>query len=104
MINRLARGAAAALVLALAALPASASELIMVGGIPLDFILFAATLLGVALFHSDSHTRIARMQTNTLQGIGEVGMAHQGAFDIGPGQPQLGEALSQPGLTVGGFG
>ncbi len=33
------------------ALPAWAGESIMVAGIPLDFILFALTLLGVALFH-----------------------------------------------------
>ncbi|WP_263772206.1 citrate transporter [Propionivibrio soli] len=32
--------------------PAWAGELIVVGGIPLDFILFALTLLGVALFHN----------------------------------------------------
>ena len=47
-----ARSAVLALVLALTALPASAGELIMVAGIPLDFILFALTLLGVALFHN----------------------------------------------------
>ena len=29
-------------------------ELIRVAGIPLDFILFAATLLGVALFHAQT--------------------------------------------------
>ena len=33
------------------ALPAWAGESVMVAGIPLDFILFALTLLGVALFH-----------------------------------------------------
>ena len=33
------------------ALPAWAGESVMVAGIPLDFILFAMTLLGVALFH-----------------------------------------------------
>ena len=38
-------------VLSAAALPAHAGELIMVAGIPADFILFALTLLGVALFH-----------------------------------------------------
>ncbi len=41
-----------ALVLSAVALPASAGELVMVAGIPLDFILFALTLLGVALFHN----------------------------------------------------
>jgi Na+/H+ antiporter NhaD/arsenite permease-like protein len=46
------RGCTAALALLLIALPAHAGELVMVAGIPLDFILFAATLLGVALFHN----------------------------------------------------
>ena len=46
------RAALLALVLTSIALPASAGELIMVGGIPLDFILFGLTLLGVALFHN----------------------------------------------------
>ena len=32
--------------------PVWAGESIMVAGIPLDFILFALTLLGVALFHN----------------------------------------------------
>ncbi len=45
------RAGCAALSLLLLALPASAGELIMVAGIPVDFILFALTLLGVALFH-----------------------------------------------------
>jgi len=39
-------------VLSAVALPASAGELVMVAGIPLDFILFALTLIGVALFHN----------------------------------------------------
>ena len=46
------RAALLALVLSVIALPASAGELIMVSGIPLDFILFGLTLLGVALFHN----------------------------------------------------
>ena len=41
-----------ALILTGVALPASAGELILVSGIPLDFILFGLTLLGVALFHN----------------------------------------------------
>ena len=41
-----------ALILTGVALPASASELILVSGIPLDFILFGLTLLGVALLHN----------------------------------------------------
>jgi len=52
MITPVARGCFAALVLSMTALPASAGELVMVAGIPLDFILFALTLLGVALFHN----------------------------------------------------
>lgn len=36
------------------ALPAWAGESIMIAGIPLDFILFALTLLGVALFHNQT--------------------------------------------------
>lgn len=41
-----------ALALSGVACPASAGELVMVAGIPLDFILFSLTLLGVALFHN----------------------------------------------------
>ena len=52
MIRSLLRTSVPALVLSLFALPASAGELIMVAGIPLDFILFSMTLLGVALFHN----------------------------------------------------
>ncbi|MFZ4538768.1 citrate transporter, partial [Propionivibrio sp.] len=43
-----------ALALSGVALPAWAGESIMVAGIPLDFILFACTLLGVALFHNST--------------------------------------------------
>ncbi len=52
MNNAIVRACLTVLVLSGIALPASAGELIMVGGIPLDFILFALTLLGVALFHN----------------------------------------------------
>ena len=38
------------------ALPAWAGESVMVAGIPLDFILFAMTLLGVSLFHDNTLT------------------------------------------------
>ena len=38
------------------AIPAWAGESVMVAGIPLDFILFAMTLLGVALFHDNTLT------------------------------------------------
>ena len=46
------RVATSALALFICSSSASAGELVMVAGIPLDFILFALTLLGVALFHS----------------------------------------------------
>ncbi|WP_294261128.1 hypothetical protein [Propionivibrio sp.] len=52
MSSAFTRSCLTALVLSAVALPASAGELVMVGGIPLDFILFALTLLGVALFHN----------------------------------------------------
>ena len=52
MSSAFTRSCLTALVLSAVALPASAGELLMVGGIPLDFILFALTLLGVALFHN----------------------------------------------------
>ena len=52
MANVFSRTTLFALALAGVALPASAGELVMVSGIPLDFILFALTLLGVALFHN----------------------------------------------------
>jgi len=51
MLRFIVRAGIPALILSGIALPASAGELIMVAGIPLDFILFALTLLGVALFH-----------------------------------------------------
>ena len=52
MSSAFSRSCLTALVLSAVALPASAGELVMVAGIPLDFILFALTLLGVALFHN----------------------------------------------------
>ena len=52
MSSAFTRSCLTALVLSVLALPASAGELVMVAGIPLDFILFALTLLGVALFHN----------------------------------------------------
>jgi len=51
MRNAIVRAGFTALVLAAVSSSASAGELIMIAGIPLDFILFALTLLGVALFH-----------------------------------------------------
>ena len=52
MSSAFTRSCLTALVLSAVALPASAGELVMVAGIPLDFVLFALTLLGVALFHN----------------------------------------------------
>ncbi len=51
MFHGFLRFSGAMLVLCLAASPANATGLVMVAGIPLDFVLFALTLLGVALFH-----------------------------------------------------
>ena len=49
------------------ALPAWAGESIMVAGIPLDFILFALTLLGVALFHDHTlHVGLTGLVTISL--------------------------------------
>jgi Na+/H+ antiporter NhaD/arsenite permease-like protein len=56
-----------ALVLSGVSFPASAGELVMVAGIPLDFILFALTLLGVALFHNHTfYVGLTGMVTITL--------------------------------------
>ena len=67
MTPRFARRGLAALALAMIALPASAGELILVAGIPLDFILFALTLLGVALFHNHTlHVGLTGLLTITL--------------------------------------
>ena len=52
MSSAFTRSCLTAFALSALALPASAGELVMVAGIPLDFILFALTLLGVALFHN----------------------------------------------------
>jgi Na+/H+ antiporter NhaD/arsenite permease-like protein len=52
MSNAFFRACLTALVLSGVALPACAGELVMVAGIPIDFVLFALTLLGVALFHN----------------------------------------------------
>ena len=85
MINPLVRGAAAALVLSLAALPASAGELFMVAGIPLDFVLFAATLLGVALFHNHTlYVGLTGLATITLYKLAFTG------FKAGDGLAGLG--------------
>ena len=74
-----------ALVLSGVALPASAGELIMVAGIPLDFILFALTLLGVALFHNYTlYVGLTGLVTITLYKLIFTG------FKTGDGLPGLG--------------
>ena len=61
------RASLIALALSGFSLPASAGELIMVAGIPLDFVLFALTLLGVALFHNYTlYVGLTGMLTITL--------------------------------------
>jgi Na+/H+ antiporter NhaD/arsenite permease-like protein len=55
------------LLLCLTSIPAWAGESVMVGSIPLDFILFALTLLGVALFHHYTlYVGVGGMLTITL--------------------------------------
>jgi len=67
MFSACTRNCFSALVLSAVALPASAGELVMVGGVPLDFILFALTLLGVALFHNYTlYVGLTGMVTITL--------------------------------------
>lgn len=67
MIRTAVRACLSVLVLAGFASPAYAGELVMVGGIPLDFILFALTLLGVALFHNHTlYVGLTGMVTITL--------------------------------------
>ena len=67
MMRSFFRFGAPALALSLLASPASAGELVMVAGIPLDFILFACTLLGVALFHNHTlYVGLTGMVTITL--------------------------------------
>lgn len=67
MIRSFLRYGAPALLLSMLSLPASAGELIMVAGIPLDFVLFALTLFGVALFHNHTlYVGLTGMITITL--------------------------------------
>ena len=62
-----ARACLSALVLSALGLPAHAGELVMVAGIPVDFVLFALTLLGVALFHGHTlYVGLTGMVTITL--------------------------------------
>jgi Na+/H+ antiporter NhaD/arsenite permease-like protein len=68
------------LVLCLTALPAMASSGPAVAGIPVDFILFALTLLGVALFHNSTlYVALTGMVTIALYKIIFTG------FKTGPG-------------------
>ena len=67
MFRAFPRSALPALLLGLLAFPAQAGELITVAGIPLDFVLFALTLLGVALFHNHTlYVGLSGMVTITL--------------------------------------
>lgn len=54
MLKAVGRACCTALALTIISSPACAGDLAMVAGIPLDFILFALTLLGVALFHNQT--------------------------------------------------
>ena len=67
MIRSFLRYGTPALLLSMMALPVWAGELVMVAGIPLDFVLFALTLLGVALFHNHTlYVGLTGMATITL--------------------------------------
>lgn len=67
MFNYKLRACLAALCLGGAAFPAWAGDPVLVGGIPLDFVLFAMTLLGVALFHNHTlHVGLTGLATITL--------------------------------------
>ena len=66
-----------ALVLLCLSSPVWAGESIMVAGIPLDFILFALTLLGVALFHNYTlYVGLTGMVTITLYKLIFTGFKH----------------------------
>jgi len=68
------RAALPALVLSGIAMPAMAGEPIMVAGIPLDFVLFALTLLGVALFHGHTlYVGLTGMVTITIYKLAFTG-------------------------------
>ena len=84
MTHAVIRAGFTALVLSVISCSASAGELIMVAGIPLDFILFALTLLGVALFHN--HT--LRVGLTGLATIALYKLIFTG-FKTGDGLPGL---------------
>lgn len=84
MANAFARACCMALVLSGVSFPAWAGEPMMVAGIPLDFILFALTLLGVALFHNHTlYVGLTGMVTIALYKLIFTG------FKTGDGLPGL---------------
>src|SRR5262245_60602720 len=85
---RISRSLGAVVVLLALSVPARAADGPAVAGVPVDFILFGATLLGVALFHR--HTlavALTGLATITLYKVGFTG------FKAGPGLPGLGAHL-----------
>ena len=68
------RACCTALFLTMIASPAHASELIMVAGIPVDFILFGLTLLCVALFHNHTlHVGLGGLAAITIYKVAFTG-------------------------------
>ena len=95
----------ALLPLALFALPAFAASGPALAGIPVDFILFALTLLGVALFHNahalrradrDDHHRAVQDHLHRLQDRRRAGRPDR------PHRPRMGDA-GQPVLPADGL-
>ena len=83
-MNLLLRRVAFAAVLSCLPVIAMASELPTVAGIPVDFILFACTLLGVALFHNHTlYVGLGGLATITLYKLVFTG------FKAGDGLPGL---------------
>ena len=81
--------------LALLALPAWAGESPALAGIPLDFILFALTLLGVALFHHHTlYVGLAGLATITLYKLAFTG------FKEGDGLAGLGAHFAHEWVTL----
>ena len=73
---------------------ASAAGSPSVGGIPVDFLLFGLTLLGVALFHRHTlRVALTGVATITLYKLIFTG------FNPGPGVAGLVEHCSRPGFT-----
>src|SRR5258707_5099234 len=87
--------------LGLAAMPAAAAgavltpEPILIAGIPVDFILFALTLLGVALFHHHTlQVALTGLAAITLYKLGFTG------FKYGAGLPGLAEHMSHEAVIL----